>query len=86
MLVSGIQHRDSVYIYVYFQILLLYKLLQNIEYSSLSHTIVLCWLPTLYMCIYVCIYESQPPNLSFFPLSPLVTINVFYVCESISLL
>jgi len=79
MLVSDVQHRDSVYIYIYiyihFQILFLYKLLQNIEYSSLCYTIDPCWLSTLY--ILVCIYESQPPSLSLSPLSPLVTISLF---------
>ena len=55
VLVSGVQQSDSVtHIFTYicvdilFQILFPYKLLQNIEYSSLYNTVGLCWLPILY--------------------------------------
>ena len=45
MLVSGVQYSDSViYIYILFQILFLYRLLQDIEYCSLCYTVGLCWL------------------------------------------
>jgi len=46
---------------------LLDKLLQDIEYSSLGHTVDPCWLCILYIGVYVC--SSQTPNLS--PLFPL---------------
>ena len=44
VLVSGVQHSDSVIhlsIYIFIQILFPYRLLQNIEYSSL------CWILSL---------------------------------------
>ena len=71
-------------LYILFQILFHYRLLQNIEFGSLCYTIGPCWLFILYiiMCI---IY--QLPNLSL-P-SPFPFGNhkfVFYVCESLSVL
>ena len=71
-------------LYILFQILFHYRLLQNIEFGFLCYTIGLCWLFILYiiMCI---IY--QLPNLSL-P-SPFPFGNhkfVFYVCESLSVL
>ena len=59
----------QLYIYMYiffFQILFPYRLLQNIEYSSLCYTVGPCWLSILY--IVVCICSSQAPNLSRSPL------------------
>ena len=64
MLVSGVQHSDSViyththththtYIY-FFQILFPYRLLQNIEYSSLCYTVGPCWLSILYIVVHIC--------------------------------
>ena len=47
MLVPGAQQSDSVihtYISILFQILFPYRLLQNIEYSSLCYTVAPCWL------------------------------------------
>ena len=51
MLVSGVQHSDLIFItyththiYILFQILFLYRLLQNIEYSSLCYRGGSCWL------------------------------------------
>ena len=41
--------------YIFLQILLLYRLLENIEYSSLCYTVGPCWLSILY--IIVCIYN-----------------------------
>ena len=38
LLVSGVQQSDSV-IHMFFQILFHYRLLQNIEYSSLHYTV-----------------------------------------------
>ena len=48
-----------------FQILFLYRLLQNIEYSFWCYTVGPCWLFILY--IIVSIYSSQTPNLSLPP-------------------
>ena len=61
MLVSGIQQSDSViYVYTYsFSIIFPYRLLQNIEYSSLCYTVDPCWLSILY--IVVCICKQQGP-------------------------
>ena len=66
LLVSGGQQSESVlyiyiYIYILFQILFHYKLLHDIEYSSLCNTVDPC-LSALY--IVVCICYSQTPNLS----------------------
>ena len=62
VLVSGVQQSDSVmyikcmYIYVYigFQILFHYKLLQDTEYGSLCYTVGLCWLSILYIAVCIC--------------------------------
>ena len=43
--------------------LFFYRLLQNIEYSSLCYTVSHCWLSILY--IVVCIFKTQTANLSF---------------------
>ena len=58
MLVSGIQQSDSV-IHTYISIFFPYRLLQNIEYSSLCYKVGPCGLSILY--IVVCIYVN--PNL-----------------------
>lgn len=42
------------YIYIYIQILLHYRLLQNIEYSSLCCTVYLCCLSILYIIVCTC--------------------------------
>ena len=61
MLVSGVQHSDSVtdmcvcvYIYIPFQILFPISLLQNIDYSSLCYTVGPCWLSILYIVVCIC--------------------------------
>ena len=57
VLVSGVQQSNSVihmHIYILFPILFHYRLLQDIEYSSLYHTVGPCCLFILY--IVVCIY------------------------------
>ena len=41
-----------VYIYNLFQVIFPYRLLQNIEYSSLCYTVGPCWLPVLCVCVY----------------------------------
>ena len=48
VLVSSVQQSDSV-IYILFQILFHYRLLQDIEYSSLCYTVGPCCLPALYI-------------------------------------
>ena len=59
--------------------------LQNIEQSSLRSTVGTCWLSIYNLYIVVCICWSQIPI--FIPLSsyPLVTMSVFYTCDSIIL-
>ena len=56
---SGAQHSDSVtYIYIHtyilFQILFPYRLLQDIEYSSLCYTVGPYWLSILYIVVCIC--------------------------------
>ena len=47
------------YIYIYFfQILLPYKLSQNIERSSLCDTVGPCWLSILYIVVCICLFFS----------------------------
>ena len=64
------------YIYIFFQILFPYRLLQNIECSSLCYIVGPCWLFILY--IVVCICQFQTPNLLLPPL-PLVTLKLFSI-------
>ena len=52
------------YIYILSQILFSYRLLKNIEYSSLCHIVGFSWLSIL--CTVICTCYSQPPNLSIF--------------------
>ena len=59
VLVSGVQQGDSVihvyiYIYILFNILFHYDLLQDIEYSSLCYTVGPCCLPILYIVACIC--------------------------------
>ena len=58
VLVSNVQQSDSIihkYTNIFlFYILLHYRLLQDIEYSSLCYIVGPCWLPILY--IVVCIF------------------------------
>ena len=48
-----------VYIYIYrgremfFFMSFPFRLLQNIEFSSLCYTVAPCWLPYVYVCIYI---------------------------------
>ena len=44
------------YIYILFQILFPYRLLQNIECSSMCYTVDPCWLSVIYIYIVVYIY------------------------------
>ena len=62
MLVSGVQQGDLVihlHVSILFQILFPFRLLKNIEQSSLCYEVGPCWLPILN--ITVCTCESQPP-------------------------
>ena len=66
LLVSSVQQRDLVYMYVYiffFSISFHYSLLQDIECSSPCYTVNPCWISILYMI--VCIHWSHTLNLSF---------------------
>ena len=50
VLVSGVQYRDSVihiHVSILLQILFSFRLLHNIEQSSLCYTVGPCWLPIL---------------------------------------
>ena len=62
MLVSGVQQSDSVihiYVSILFQILFPFKLLHNIEQSSLCYTVGPCWLSILNIAACTC--QSQTP-------------------------
>ena len=62
LLVWGVQKSDSlihVHESILFQILLLFRLLHNIERSSLCYTIGLCWL--FILNIAVCTSQTQTP-------------------------
>ena len=66
-----VQQSDSVaYIYVsiLFPILILFRLLQDIEQSSSCYTVGPCWLSILNIAECTC--QSQPPNLSLTPTFP----------------
>ena len=57
MSVSGVQQSDSIIcirIFILFQILSPYGLLQNVEWSSLCYTVSPCWLSVLYIVVCVC--------------------------------
>ena len=62
-----------IHVSILFQILFLFSLLQNIEFSSLCYTVGPCGLSILNIAVWTC--QSQTPNLPF-PF-PLVTISVF---------
>ena len=71
VLVSGIQQSDSVihiHASILFQILFPFRLLQNIEQSSLCYTVGLCWLSIINIAVCTC--QSQTPNLSLRPTIP----------------
>ena len=55
-----------VYIYILFQILFLYRLLQNIVYSFWCCTVGPCWLPILYIVLWIdiCHLFFQIPHIS----------------------
>jgi len=61
----------SIYIHTYMSIIFLFRLLHNIEKSSLCYTVGPCWLSTLNMI--VCTSQSQRPKLSLFLTLSLVT-------------
>ena len=59
--VSGVQQSDlATYIHIYiciytlFQILFHYRLLEDIEHSSLCYTVGPCWLSILYIVVCIC--------------------------------
>ena len=73
-----------VYIYILFLVLFHYRLLQDIEYSSLCYTVGPCCLSILY--IYYCVYFNPKFLIyPFLPLSPLVTISLFSMSVSLFL-
>ena len=57
VLVSGVQQSDSVlhiHVSILFQIPFPFRLLQNIEQSSLCYTVGPCWLSILYIVVCIC--------------------------------
>ena len=67
----------EIYIYLLFQIIFHYRLLQDIECSSLCHTVGPCCLSILYRVVCICYPCSH--------LSPLVTINLFSISVNLTL-
>ena len=70
VLISGVQQSDSVisihtHVSILFQILFPFRLLQNIEQSSLCYTVGPSWLSILNTAVCTC--QSQIPNLSLSP-------------------
>ena len=62
VLVSGVQQSDSVihiHVSILFQILFPFRLLHNIEQSSLCYTVGPCWLSMLNIAVCTC--QSQTP-------------------------
>ena len=62
VLVSGVQQSDSIihiHVSILFQILFPFRLLHNIEWSSLCYTVGPCWLSILNIA--VCRCQSQTP-------------------------
>ena len=54
VLSSAVQPSDSVtHMYILFQILFHYRLLQDIEYSSLYFIVGPCWLSILHTIVYI---------------------------------
>ena len=83
VLVSGVQQNDSIihiHVSILFEILFPFRLLQNIEQSSLCYTVGSCWLSILKRV--VCIYSSQTHNVSLATTFPLWQPFVFclWVC------
>ena len=62
MLVSGVQQSDQLRVSILFQIVFPFRLLHNIEQSTLCYTVSPCWLSILHLA--VCTGQSQTPNLS----------------------
>ena len=78
-----IQFYTYIFMYIPFQIVFPYRLLQHIEYSSLCYTVGPCWSSIVYTLVSICWY--QPPNL---PHPPFLLGNhmfVFYVSKSVSI-
>ena len=72
----------QLYIHIYFFHIFPYRLLQNIEHSSLVCIVGLAEYLFIYMC--VCVYVNA--KLLIYS-SPLVTIALlFYICDSVSVL
>ena len=65
VLVSCVQQSDSViHVFIVFQVLFPFRLLQNVEQSSLCYTVGPCWLSILNIA--VCICQSQRYYIPFF--------------------
>ena len=71
VIVSGVQQSDSVihvHVSIVFQILFPFKLLHDMEQSSLCCTVGPCWLSILNIAVCTC--QSQTPYLSLLPTLP----------------
>ena len=76
MFISGVQQSDSIihiHIFILFQILFPYRLLQYIEHSSLCYTVGPCWLSILNIAVRTC--QSQD-NAHFQPHSSIMNAKV----------
>ena len=74
VLVSGVQQSDSVihiHVSILFQILFPFRLLQNIEQSSLCSTVGPCWFSLLNTAVCAC--QSQTPNITILNSSLLIS-------------
>ena len=73
VLVAGVQQSDSViHISFLFQIIFPFRLLQNIEQSSLGSTVVHCWLSVSNIVVYTCQGEGNGNPLQYSCLENLV--------------
>ena len=77
VLVSDVEQSDSfihMHVFILSQVLFSFRLLQNIEQSSLCYTVGPCWLSILNIA--VCICQSQTPKMNCF--MKVVNIDDFY--------
>ena len=76
VLVSGVQQSDSVihiYVSIVFQILFPFRLLHNIEQSSLCYMVSPCWLPILFFWLHHVTCRILVPQPEFKPTPPVVS-------------
>ena len=83
--VSGVQSKSTICIHISipFEIPLLYRSLQNIEYISLYSTVGPCCLSVLY--VVACIHQFQLPNLSLSILHVFPLVNISLVLKALNM-